>query len=126
MIFNNGDPDDRPYTTIVEFTPPITADGSYVREEGGAYGPKELAWEYNPEPENQFYSAYISGADRMPNGNTFINAGAIGHQREVTPSGEIVWEYAFRNETDAPHTMWRAHKYPADYPGLAGLISNEE
>jgi hypothetical protein len=123
MIFNNGDPDDRPFTTIVEFTPPINADGSYDQGEGEAYGPQELVWEYNPESNDQFYSAFISGAQRMANGNTFINAGRIGHQREVTSAGEIVWEYAFRNEVNAPHSMWRAYKYPVDYPGIAGLIS---
>jgi hypothetical protein len=123
MIFNNGDPDDRPYTTIVEFTPPMNADGTYHQGEGEAYGPNDLEWEYDPESKDRFYSSFISGAQRMPNGNTFINAGRIGHQREVTSSGEIVWEYAFRNETDAPDTMWRAYKYPPDYPGIAGLIS---
>jgi hypothetical protein len=126
MIFNNGDPDDRPFTTIVEFTPPINADGSYHRREGEAYGPAELEWEYNPESKDQFYSAFISSAQRMPNGNTFINAGRIGHQREVTSSGEIVWEYAFRNEVNAPHMMWRAYKYPPDYPGLVDMISHDE
>ena len=126
MFFNNGDPDVRPYTTITEVSPPRNADGSYYREEGEAYGPEELAWEYNPELKDQFYSAFISGAQRLPNGNTFINAGRIGHQREVTSSGEIVWEYAFRNEVDAPHVMWRTNKYPVDYPGLAGLISHDE
>jgi len=126
MIFNNGDPDDRPYTTIVEFSPPINADGSYFREEGEAYGPKELTWEYNPEGIDRFYSAFISGAQRMPNGNTFINAGRIGHQREVTSAGEIIWEYAFRNEINAPNSMWRAYKYPADYSGLAELLSHDE
>jgi len=126
MFFNNGDPDVRPYTTITEISPPRNSDGSYYREEGEAYGPEELVWEYNPESKDQFYSAFISGAQRMPNGNTFINAGRIGHQREVTSAGEIVWEYAFRNETNAPHIMWRANKYPADYPGLAGLISHDE
>ncbi|MHC5112571.1 MAG: aryl-sulfate sulfotransferase [Planctomycetota bacterium] len=126
MVFNNGDPDIRPWTTIVEFTPPVRADGTFVREEGEAFGPKELAWEYDPEPADRFYSAFISGAHRLGNGNTFINAGRIGHQREVTPEGDIVWEYAFTNESNAPHIMWRATKYPADYPGLAGLISQDE
>lgn len=123
MIFNNGDPDDRPFTTIVEFTPPINADGSYHQGEGEAYGPQKFVWEYDPESKDRFYSAFISGAQRMPNGNTFINAGRIGHQREVTSTGEIVWEYAFRNEVDAPHNMWRAYKYPVDYSGIAVLIS---
>jgi hypothetical protein len=126
LIFNNGDSDDRPYSTIVEISPPINPEGSYVLEEGKAYGPEELAWEYNPESNEQFFSWYISGVQRMPNGNTFINAGAIGKQREVTSSGDIVWEYAFENEVDAPHTMYRANKYPPDYPGLTGLIQSDK
>jgi hypothetical protein len=126
MVFNNGDANVRPYTTIVEIEPPVSANGSYVREEGEAYGPRELTWAYDPDAADRFYSAFISGAHRLPNGNTFINAGRIGHQREVTASGEIVWEYAFRNVTDAPHIMWRAYKYPPDYPGLDAYISRDE
>jgi hypothetical protein len=124
LIFNNGGPDVRPYSTIVEISPVMNPDGSYLLEEGKAYGPEELAWEYDPVPEEKFFSWYISGVQRLPNGNTFINAGAIGKQREVTSSGDIVWEYAFKNEVDAPHSMFRANKYPVDYPGLAGLIAN--
>jgi len=63
---------------------------------------------------------------RLPNGNAFINAGAIGQQREVTSSGDIVWKFTFKNEVDAPHTMFRADKYAVDYSGLAGLISHDE
>ena len=126
LIFNNGEPDVMPYSTIVEISPAMNPDGSYVLEEGKAYGPEELAWEYNPEPKDQFFSWFISGVQRLPNGNTFINAGAIGQQREVTPSGDIVWEYTFRNEVDAPQQMFRADKYPVDYPGLVGLISDDE
>jgi len=126
LIFNNGEPDVRPYSTIVEFSPAMNSDGSYVLEEGKAYGPEELVWEYNPESEEQFFSWFISGVQRLPNGNTFINAGAIGQQREVTSSGDIVWEYTFKNEVDAPQQMFRADKYPVDYAGIAGLISDDE
>jgi hypothetical protein len=126
LVFNNGGPDVRPYTTVVEFTPDMNADGAYDLEEGMPYGPAAPIWEYNPEPPERFFSWYISGAQRLPNGNTFINAGAIGKQREVTSSGDIVWEYAFKNEVDAAHTMFRANKYPVDYPGLAGLIPRTE
>jgi hypothetical protein len=126
MIFNNGDPDVRSYTTIVEISPAMNPDGSYVLEEGKAYGPEQLVWEYNPESKEQFFSWYISGMQRLPNGNTFINAGAIGQQREVTSSGDIVWEYTFKNEVDAPHTMYRANKFPVDYMGLTGLVSHDE
>ena len=83
-----------------------------------------MVWEYNPVPEERFLAGYISGAQRMPNGNTFINAGAIGFQREVTSSGDIVWEYEYRNEMNVDHSMFRAEKYPVGYPGLADLIGD--
>ena len=124
LIFNNGHPDFRSYTTIVEIAPERNSDGSYVLENGEPYGPVEMVWEYNPPEEEQFFSSFISGVQRMPNGNTFINAGAIGMQREVTVSGDIVWEYEYRNENNAPDFFFRAEKYTPDYPGLEGLISN--
>jgi len=126
LIFNNGDDDSRPYSTVVEFTPDVNPDGSYEALDGMPYGPKDLVWAYNPEPPERFFSWYISGAQRLPNGNTLINQGAGAKLREVTPSGDIVWEYAYKNEVDAPHTLYRANKYPIDYPGLADLISNSE
>jgi hypothetical protein len=52
----------------------------------------ELVWSYaNP----RFFSTNISGAQRLPNGNTLITAGAGGRLFEVTRDGAIVWEYMF-------------------------------
>jgi hypothetical protein len=42
---------------------------------------------------NAFYSPYISGVQRLPNGNTLVCSGAHGHFFEVSPDGEVVWEY---------------------------------
>ena len=108
----------------MEIAPDRNPDGSYVLEDGKPYGPEEMVWEYRLPEEERFFSSFISGVQRMPNGNTFINAGAIGMQREVTVSGDIVWEYEYRNENNAPDFFFRAEKYAPDYPGLEGLISN--
>ena len=62
---------------------------------GEGYGPAALVWEYNPEPPERFFSWYISGAQRLPNGNTLVNQGAGAKLREVTASGDIVWEYVY-------------------------------
>ena len=123
LVFNNGSGKLRPYSTVVEFAPTLNADGSYTLGEDMTYGPEALAWEYNPEPPERFFSFFISGAQRMPNGNTLINQGAGAKVREVTPSGEIIWEYGYTDDIDAPHMLFRANRYPADHPGLAGLLN---
>jgi len=126
LIFNNGAGKLRPYSTVVEITPAMNADGSYDVPAIGSFGPDTLAWEYNPKPEEQFFSWFISGAQRLPNGNTFVNHGAAGKLREVTSEGEIVWEYHFTTAyTDAPHGLFRANRYPLDHPGVVALIGSE-
>jgi hypothetical protein len=54
---------------------------------------KEIVWEYMDKPPQNFFSSYISSAQRLPNGNTLITEGAFGRIFEVTPAGETVWEY---------------------------------
>jgi hypothetical protein len=50
----------------------------------------ELVWSYTA---GQFYSSNISGAQRLPNGNTLVTEGAGGRLFEATADGDIVWEY---------------------------------
>lgn len=54
---------------------------------------KRIVWEYVDSPPHNFFSPYISGAQRLPNGNTLITEGNYGRLFEVTPQREIVWEY---------------------------------
>jgi hypothetical protein len=58
---------------------------------------KEIVWEYTAVDSRQtqwsFYSAFISSARRLPNGNTLVDEGMNGRVFQVTPQGEIVWEY---------------------------------
>ena len=58
---------------------------------------KEIVWAYTGLDSDRavwtFHSSFISNAERLPNGNTFINEGMNGRFFQVTPSGEIVWEY---------------------------------
>lgn len=60
------------------------------------YNPsKQLVWSYASSTQHSFYSSHISGCQRLPNGNTSIMAGNQGQCFEVTPSGEVVWEYLY-------------------------------
>ena len=126
MIFNNGSSSSRPHTTVVEFTPDMNADGSYNLGDDGTYGPTELAWEYVPKEGEEFFSWFISGAQRQPNGNTLVNHGANARIREVTPEGDIVWEYAYDDGADGSHMLFRVYRYPADHPAVLAIISQSE
>jgi len=53
----------------------------------------QVVWEYTGTPKDSFYSGFISGAQRLPNGNTLICEGAKGRLFEVTTDKEIVWEF---------------------------------
>ena len=109
-------------------------------------GTNTIAWEYHGEPRASFYSYNISSAERLPNGNTLICEGVRGRVFEVTPAGQVVWEYinpiaaqrvdraALSTEAGAPDVaagpdipgselsaaVFRAHRYEPDHPGLRG------
>ena len=75
----------RDYTRVLEFDPTTL----------------EIVWQYTPREAgfvipldaSRFYSPFISAAQRLPNGNTFITEGSDGRLLEVTPDHEIVWEF---------------------------------
>jgi hypothetical protein len=74
----------------------------------------ELVWSYtNP----RFFSTNISSAQRLPNGNTLIAAGAGGRMFEVTKEGVIVWEYMYPQFSgqNASNAVYRAYRVPYDW-----------
>jgi hypothetical protein len=95
LVFNNGGgrkPEE--YSTVDEFIPPTDADGNYVRPPRAAFGPEKALWSYTAPNPKDFFSWFISGAQRLPNGNTLINSGAVGVVFEVTPWNEVVWKFS--------------------------------
>ncbi|MGF3554347.1 MAG: aryl-sulfate sulfotransferase [Thermoplasmatota archaeon] len=91
LIFNNGL--GRGYSSVDEITPPVDKNGEYYLEPGFAYGPENLTWSYTATPPNSFYADYISGAQRLPDGNTLICDGPSGRFFEVTTDKTIIWQY---------------------------------
>ncbi len=104
LVFDNGGAAGYPFqfrwtSRILEFDP-ITLD---------------LVWSY--EAAN-FFSFYISSAQRLPNGNTLIDEGSVGRVFEVTPAGEIVWEYVDGAGIQALGRVYRAYRVPPEWvPG---------
>lgn len=133
LVFNNGNrrPGDE-HSTVDELVIPMDAAGRYARPASGPYGPDKPAWSHASPNKTDFYSFYVSGAQRLPNGNTLICSGAQGTFFEVTPEGETVWRYVnpLRSKVVAPNAqaaapdrcnhVFRAYRYAPDYPGLAG------
>ena len=120
-----------PYSQVVEFVPPVGANGRYTLGAEQPFGPDQAAWTYS---DNGFFSPFISGAQRISNGNTLVTFGPQGRFVEVTTEGEIVWEYwtPYSGEVRMPDGSWpqpgapfvyatfRATFIPADHEALAG------
>ena len=130
IVFNNG-ARPRESSSIDEWWAPHDADGRYPREPGRPFGPEKTAWSYAAEEPADFYSPFISGVQRLPNGNTLICAGAPGWVFEVTPAGDIVWDWRSpygaqpgEEEEDMkefPNALFRATRLAADHPGIVAL-----
>ncbi len=88
---------------------------------------KEIVWQYDAEDSDQapwtFFSSFISSARRLPNGNTLICEGMTGRIFQITPQGEIVWEYvspyfgrrAFGEREVRTNFVYRAQPVPYDW-----------
>ena len=115
LIFNNGQ--GRPegdYSSVDEIVPPVNSDGSYTYSTGTAYGPTMPLWSYTATPPTDFYAQNISGAQRLPNGNTLVCQGPDGLFFEVSASGEKVWEH------DYGGSIFRVERYSPYYAGFDG------
>ncbi len=84
----------------------------------------EVEWQYLAQPEMQFFSSFISGAERLPNGNVLICEGASGRVFEVTRRCEVVWEwlnpFTVPVDDSVQVLIFRAHRYAPDHPAFAG------
>jgi outer membrane protein assembly factor BamB len=85
---------------------------------------KQIVWEYSAIDSGQarwmFDTSFIGDVRRLPNGNTFIDEGMNGRFFQVTPTGEIVWEYVSPYFGKAPFdsgvvTNWVYRGQPVPY-----------
>lgn len=82
LLFNNGGN----YSLVTEFNP-VTMEVVWE------YYGRALGYAESHSLAHYFFSPSISGAQRLPNGNTLITEGDGGRIFEVTPECETVWEF---------------------------------
>lgn len=97
LIFDNGTL--RGYSRVIELNP-LT---------------EKIEWEYTSDPKEKFFSGYISGAQRLPNGNTLICEGSKCHLFEVTPEKEVVWDYVSPFKEKGALAVYRCLRYSPEY-----------
>ncbi len=92
-VLNNGGGRPEPHwSSVDEIVPPMNPDGSYVMEPGEPTGPAAPVWTYTAPEPSDFYASFISGAHRLPNGNTIVGDGAGARMFEVGADNAVVWE----------------------------------
>jgi len=79
----------------------------------------EIVWEYpGTIAEDEWFNFAMGDADRQPNGNTLITAGALIESNtrsrifEVTPEGDRVWEVQFHGGDDTLAAPYMADRIP--------------
>ena len=74
---------------------------------------REIVWEYRAPDPKSFYSEARGGSQRLSNGNTLITESNDGRAFEVTPDGDIVWEFINPNmsEEREPSVIVRMRRY---------------
>ncbi len=110
LIFNNG----KSASSVVEITPPLRDDTTYAPPDDDPSA--QIQWSYEGDPPESFYAVNISGAQRLPGGNTLIDNGPAGHVFEVTAEGKTVWNYVVAGKG----LLFRAPRYFASGDALMG------
>ena len=100
----------------------------------GPFEPADASWTYDANDSTDVHAMFISSSNRLQNGNTFVNFGPQGKFVEVTPDGEVVWEYwsPYIGDVKLPgglspqpvgpfkFAVFRATHIEANHPALTG------
>jgi hypothetical protein len=130
LCFNNGDITG--ISSADEWSPPIDSPGYYTQPLAGMpFGPLAPSWSYSDTLDPIFFSGRLSGAQRLPNGNTLICSGGNGYFVEVDSNKNKVWTY--RNPalstgittqgataTLGTNSVFQCRRYMPDFIGFVG------
>ncbi|MFV1980597.1 MAG: T9SS type A sorting domain-containing protein, partial [Rhodothermia bacterium] len=135
LVFNNRNPGGDPgppgdYSTVNEIVTPVS--GFLYTDPAPTFLPTDFVWSYEATPQTDFIGRALSGAQRLPNGNTLVCNGAQGTVFEVTPGGTEVWRWVSPVITggtivtqgtvvvEFTNLVFKCDHYPGDSGALAG------
>ena len=129
LLFNNGmrrnaegrpDPDQicmglltGAYSEALELTLPKKPDGLIWSGR-----PPKVEWRFNSDAGLDFYTPFMGGVQRMPNGNTLMLQAYDKRIVEIAPDGSVVMDF----NVGGPGRMFRIYKYPPDHPGIRAIV----
>ncbi|GJM23743.1 MAG: hypothetical protein DHS20C16_01580 [Phycisphaerae bacterium] len=78
---------------------------------------KKIVWEYKAKNPTDFYTESRGSSQRLPNGNTLIADSEKGRTFEITPDGEVVWDYfsPFSDQSGKRSTLNRIRRFPIEF-----------
>jgi hypothetical protein len=76
-------------------------------------GTREIETLYQSDDRNKFYTPRRGKHEWLANGNLLITETDSGRAFEVTPGGDVVWEYVNRYDADEVGWLTKASRYPA-------------
>ena len=134
LLFNNG-VGRTPSVSSVDVIQPSSSNGDYPLQSNGTWGPNAPSWSWNLG--EQMYAQSISGAERLPNGNTLVTYGTRGTLYEVDLNGGIVWKYinpvtnqgtltqgdvipGGNNAGTTANAVFKARRYSEDFSAFTG------
>ena len=113
IVFNNGSVtgfgNNGIESSVLEIAPPIDDFGNYIIDDIEAFGPDAAVWSY----ESDFFSNIMSGAKRLPNGNTLVTVAIEMRIFEVSYNGDVLWDYTHQGLGQT--NISKASKYSYTY-----------
>ena len=130
LVFNNGNGRSPSYSSV-DVIQVAYVEGNYPLQSNGTWGPNAPSWSWGLGQD--IYAQSISGAERLPNGNTLVTFGTQGTLIEVDLEGEIVWKYispvtnqgilsqgdeipAGNNAGSTANVIFKVRRYAVDLP----------
>ncbi len=120
------------FSTVNIFNPNFDMYEGAFPFEAGKYLPNEFSrTEVHPIDSSLMWSTGLSSVQYLPNSNLLICVGRFGYTFELTPDGEIVWEYktpirmgGFVEQGDSleinNNLTFRLKRLPTDYAAFEG------